>query len=297
MMNNPYRNWFLAARPWSFAMTAISVSVGSTVAAVEGAFSWPLYLLTLIGAVLMHAASNLINDYDDVRHGVDSPDVPTARYRPHPLMEGQLQLEQVRTAAFLLYLAAALIGVFLAATRGMLVLILGIIGTAAGITYTAAPLNYKYKALGEFSVFLMWGPLMVTGAYYVQQQAVSADALLISIPFGVLVALVLLANNIRDVRYDRSKGIQTLAIVLGERRGVSLYLGLIVAAYLAVVIMAVFGPLTVWSLIVLLSTPLAVKLLRQMARDIPLDADAQTAKLDTAFGLLLVVSLVVKVWW
>lgn len=296
-MNNPYRNWFLAARPWSFAMTAISVSVGSTVAAVEGAFSWPLYLLTLIGAVLMHAASNLINDYDDVRHGVDSPDVPTARYRPHPLMEGQLQLEQVRTAAFLLYLAAALIGAFLAATRGMLVLILGIIGTAAGITYTAAPLNYKYKALGEFSVFLMWGPLMVTGAYYVQQQAVSADALLISIPFGVLVALVLLANNIRDVRYDRSKGIQTLAIVLGERRGVSLYLGLIVAAYLAVVIMAVFGPLTVWSLIVLLSTPLAVKLLRQMARDIPLDADAQTAKLDTAFGLLLVVSLVVKVWW
>jgi len=297
MMNNAYRNWFLAARPWSFAMTAISVSVGSTVAAVEGAFSWPLYLLTLIGAVLMHAASNLINDYDDVRHGVDSPDVPTARYRPHPLMEGRLQLEQVRIAAFLLYLVAALIGVFLAATRGMLVLILGIIGTAAGITYTAAPLNYKYKALGEFSVFLMWGPLMVTGAYFVQQQAVSADALLISIPFGVLVALVLLANNIRDVRYDRSKGIQTLAIVLGERRGVSLYLGLIVAAYLAVVIMAVFGPLTVWSLIVLLSTPLAVKLLRQMARDIPLDADAQTAKLDTAFGLLLVVSLVVKVWW
>jgi len=296
-MNSAYRNWFLAARPWSFAMTAISVSVGSTVAAVEGAFSWPLYLLTLIGAVLMHAASNLINDYDDVRHGVDSPDVPTARYRPHPLMEGRLQLEQVRLAAFLLYLVAALIGVFLSATCGMLVLILGIIGTAAGITYTAAPLNYKYKALGEFSVFLMWGPLMVTGAYYVQQQAVSADALLISIPFGVLVALVLLANNIRDVRYDRSKGIQTLAIVLGERRGVSLYLGLIVAAYLAVVIMAVFGPLTVWSLIVLLSTPLAVKLLRQMARDIPLDADAQTAKLDTAFGLLLVVSLVVKVWW
>jgi 1,4-dihydroxy-2-naphthoate octaprenyltransferase len=296
-MNNAYRNWFLAARPWSFTMTAISVSVGGTVAAVEGGFSWPLYLLTLIGAVLMHAASNLINDYDDVRHGVDSPDVPTARYRPHPLMEGRLQLEQVRAAAFLLYFIAALIGVFLAATRGMLVLILGIIGTAAGITYTAAPLSYKYKALGEFSVFLMWGPLRVTGAYYVQQQAVSADALLISIPFGVLVALVLLANNIRDVRYDRSKGIQTLAIVLGERRGVSLYLGLIVAAYLAVVVMAVFGPLTVWSLIVLLSTPLAAKLLRQMARDIPLDADAQTAKLDTAFGLLLVFSLVVKVWW
>jgi len=296
-MVNVYRDWFLAARPWSFTMTAISVSVGSTVAAVEGTFSWPLYFLTLIAAVLMHAASNLINDFDDVRHGVDSPDVPTARYRPHPLMEGRLRLEQVRLAAYLLYILAAGIGIFLAATRGPLVIFLGIVGTAAGITYTAAPLNYKYKALGEFSVFLMWGPLMVTGAYYVQQQAVSADALLISIPFGVLVALVLLANNIRDVVYDRSKGIQTLAIVLGERKGISVYLALIVAAYLAVVVMAVFGPLTIWSLIVLLSTPLAVKLLRQMAHDIPLDADAQTAKLDTAFGLLLVLSLVVRVWW
>jgi 1,4-dihydroxy-2-naphthoate octaprenyltransferase len=143
----------------------------------------------------------------------------------------------------------------------------------------------------------MWGPLMVTGAYYVQQRAVSAEALLISIPFGVLVALVLLANNIRDAGYDRSKGIQTLAIVLGERKGISVYLALIASAYLAVVIMSVFGPLTVWSLIVLLSTPLAIKLLRRMAHDIPLDADAQTAKLDTAFGLLLVLSLVVKVWW
>jgi 1,4-dihydroxy-2-naphthoate octaprenyltransferase len=252
--------------------------------------------LTLIAAVLMHAASNLINDFDDVRHGVDSPDVPTARYRPHPLMEGRLRLEQVRIAAYLLYALAAAIGIFLTATRGLLVLWLGIIGTAAGITYTAAPIHYKYKALGEFSVFLMWGPLMVTGAYYVQQQAISADALLISIPFGVLVALVLLANNIRDAAYDRSRGIHTLAILLGERRGISVYLALIVAAYLAVVIMSLFGPLTIWSLIVLLSTPLAVKLLRQMARDIPLDADAQTAKLDTAFGLLLVISLVVKVW-
>jgi 1,4-dihydroxy-2-naphthoate octaprenyltransferase len=296
-MGNIYRDWFLAARPWSFTMTAISVSVGSTLAAVEGFFSWPLFLLALIAAILMHAASNLINDFDDVRHGVDSPDVPTARYRPHPLMEGHLRLEQVRMAAYLLYLLAAGIGLFLAATRGILVLFLGLIGTAAGITYTAPPLNYKYKALGEFSVFLMWGPLMVTGAYYVQQQNVSADALLISIPFGVLVALVLLANNMRDVAYDRSKGIQTLAIMLGERRGISVYLGLIVAAYLAVVVMAVVGPLTLWSLIVLLSTPLAVKLLRQMVHQIPLDADAQTAKLDTAFGLLLVLSLVVKVWW
>lgn len=295
-MISVYRDWFLAARPWSFTMTAISISVGSALAALDGAFSWPLYLLTLIGTTLMHAASNLINDYDDVRQGVDDPKVPTARYRPHPLMEGRLTPGQVRFTAYALYLIAAIIGVFLAATRGVAVLGLGIVGTAAGITYTAPPLNYKYKALGEFSVFLMWGPLMVSGAYYVQAQTISSDALLVSIPFGVLVALVLLANNIRDIAYDHEKGIMTLPIMLGRRRGITLYLGLIVAAYVAVAVMAICGPLEPWSLIVLLSTPLAVKLLRQMATDVPLDADAQTAKLDTAFGVLLVVSLVAGVW-
>jgi 1,4-dihydroxy-2-naphthoate octaprenyltransferase len=113
-----YRDWFLASRPWSFSMTAISVSVGSALAALDGGFSWPLYFLALIGTVLMHAASNFINDYDDVRNGVDSPEVPTARYRPHPLMDGRLTPVHVRTTAYLLYGLAAVIGIFLTATRG-----------------------------------------------------------------------------------------------------------------------------------------------------------------------------------
>jgi 1,4-dihydroxy-2-naphthoate octaprenyltransferase len=101
------RDWFLASRPWSFSMTAISVSVGSAMAAMDGGFSWPLYFLALIGTVLMHAASNFINDYDDVRHGVDSPEVPTARYRPHPLMNGRLAPVHVRATAYILYGLAA----------------------------------------------------------------------------------------------------------------------------------------------------------------------------------------------
>ncbi len=290
-MKNIARDWFLAARPWSFTMTFISVSVGGALAALDGSFSWPFYLFTLFGAVCMHAGCNLVNDYEDVRSGVDDPNVPTASYRPHPLMENRLTPAQVRNAAYGLYLIACIIGIYLTYERGLVVLWLGIIGVIAGIAYTAPPFSYKYKGLGEFSVFLMWGPLMVTGAYYVQRQAVSPEAILISIPFGALVALVLLANNIRDIPYDRSKGIHTLAILLGERHGITLYLGLIVAAYIAVAVMSVLGPLKPWSLLVLLSLPLAVKLLKQMKREVPLDADAQTAKLDTAFGLLLLISL------
>ena len=291
---NIYRNWFLASRPWSFTMTAISISVGGALAAIDGAFSWIYYLIALLGSILLHAATNLINDYYDVKAGVDTLEVATAQYRPHPLVEGKLSPEHVRFAAFILYGVSALIGLFLAAARGWELFWIGLIGAFASITYTAPPLKYKYSSLGEISVFLMWGPLMVAGSYFVQRQAFSMNALWISIPFGVLVALVLLANNIRDISHDRSKGILTLAIVLGRRKGLLLYGGLVVAAYLSIALMSFFGPLYPWSLIVLLSVPLALRLLRLMMKQIPADADARTAQLDTAFGVLLVISLVLE---
>ncbi len=291
---NIYRNWVLASRPWSFSMTAISVSVGSALAAIDGDFSWTLYLLALIAGIFMHAATNLINDYFDVKSGVDFKGVSTGIYRPHPLLEGKLTSRHVMIEACVLYVIATLIGLYLAADRGWALIGIGLIGVFASITYTAPPLKYKYIAMGELSVFLMWGPLMVMGSYFIQRQTFSLNALLISIPFGILVALVLLANNIRDISHDRSKGIRTLPIIIGERNGLRLYSILVIMAYAGMIGMSIAGPLYLWSLIVVLSLPLALKLIRQMMQKIPDDADAQTAKLDTAFGLLLVVSLVLE---
>lgn len=288
-----YKKWFLATRPWSFTMTAISVSVGALMAAMDGAFSWSLYLLTLAGVIFMHSAANLFNDYYDILSGVDTCDVSTARYRPHPLAEGSLTLTEVMIEAIFLFALAAAIGIFLAVTRGWTILMLAVIGAFAGIFYTAPPFRYKYMALGEISVFLMWGPLMVEGAYFVQRQTLSLDALWASLPFGVLVALVLFANNLRDTADDRDKGIRTLSTITGRHKGIWVYVGLVVFAYLSVVVMAFTGPLNYWSLLALLSLPLFFRLLRQMIQNPPLDADARTAKLNTAFGILLLISLLI----
>jgi 1,4-dihydroxy-2-naphthoate octaprenyltransferase len=289
-----YRNWFLASRPWSFTMTAISVSVGSALAALDGPFDWLLGLAALVSAVLLHAATNLINDYYDVINGIDTVQSATAQYRPHPLVEGLIPLAQVRGVAYALFLLAAGIGVYLTIARGWMVLAIGLTGLLAGLTYTAPPLKYKYVALGELSVFLMWGPLMVEGAYYVQRQALSLQAFWVSLPFGILVALVLLANNIRDIDLDRSRGIRTLAILLGHRLGLNAYLALMVLAYAGILVLALSGVLTLWVLIIFASLPLAIRLLRQMSQSVPANADALTAKLDTAFGLLLVASLIIE---
>jgi 1,4-dihydroxy-2-naphthoate octaprenyltransferase len=289
-----YRNWFLASRPWSFVMTAISIGVGGAVAATDGPFAWGLFGLTLVGMVLVHAATNLINDYYDIRSGVDSTEVATAHYRPHPLGEGKLGQENVRRTAYVLFFLGGAIGVWLAVTRGWPILVFGLVGLFASLAYSAPPVSYKYIALGEFSVFLMWGPLMVEGSYFVQRQAFSLDALWISLPFGVIVALVLLANNLRDIVHDTSQNIRTIPIVLGRRKGFYLYAGLVSLAYTCILLMVIFGVLSLWSLLVFASLPLALRIFRIMVREIPDDADARTAQLDTAFGVLLLISLIVE---
>ena len=242
--------------------------------------------------IILHAATNLMNDHYDVLNGVDNPEVSTAQYRPHPLIEGKLVPNHVKIAAYLLYAIAIIAGIYLAVLRGWTILTIGAIGVLASITYTAPPFKYKYIGLGEFSVFLMWGPLMVEGSYFVQRQVLTKSAFWVSLPFGALVALVLLVNNLRDMKDDEKKGIRTLPLLIGRSNGVRLYVALVIIAYMSILWMAFMGPLQRWSLIVFFSLPLAYRLLKQIGQKIPADGDAQTAKLDTAFGALLLTSLI-----
>jgi len=289
-----YKNWFLAMRPWSFSMSAISVSVGAALAATHGAFSWKLYVITAVAMMAVHGGVNLMNDFFDYKSGVDIADAATTQYRPHPLAEGKLYPMPVLWVSIILFSLGIGLGLMLAYLRGWEILWIGGIGVAAGVLYTAPPLSYKYRAWGELSVFLMWGPLSVEAAYFIQTGYFSWEAFWVSIPFGVLVALVLFANNLRDVQTDSKARVNNLAIILGRERGPLIYASMVLAALIAVIVMSLVGPLGKYSLLVILSLPIAFKLLSVMIREVPKDADARTAQLNTAFGVLLVISLILE---
>ncbi|MCX8103550.1 MAG: 1,4-dihydroxy-2-naphthoate octaprenyltransferase [Candidatus Bipolaricaulota bacterium] len=286
--------WFLATRPWSFTMTAISVGVGGAIAALDGAFDVWLFVLTLIGAVCVHGATNLMNDYFDYQSGVDRPSAPTTLYRPHPLVQGLISPRAVLGVSVGLYGIAALIGLYLVSVTGLGLLWFIVVGAIASFFYTAGPIKYKYIALGELSVFTMWGPLMIGGTYFVQTSSLSPNAVLISLPFGLLVALVLLANNLRDIDYDGSVGIKTLGTLLGQSKTLLLYQGLIVLAYLAIIALIALKVLSPWGLLVFFSAPLALRLIQTLRQQIPNDADARTAQLDTLFGVCLIIALILE---
>jgi len=288
------KNYFIATRPWSFSMSLISVSIGTLIAAEETTILWGWYVLVCIGIVCFHATANVYNDYFDTRYQVDQPDSPTARYRPQPILAGMFTPTQLLTEAIVLNGITILIGLILSFGRSKLVFWIGLVGFLACVFYTAGPVKFKYKAWGEFFVFLMWGPLMFEGAFAVQRQALSWKAFLISIPFGILVGMVLLANNIRDIAYDSRQGIKTIGILLGSRRSIFLYAGFILMAYLYVIGMVLAGILTLWSLLVFLSLPKAIHLLKSFMDKVPEAADAITAQVNTIFGLLLIVALILN---
>jgi 1,4-dihydroxy-2-naphthoate octaprenyltransferase len=166
-----------------------------------------------------------------------------------------------------------------------------------GFGYTAPPLQYKFHALGLPLVFLLMGPLMVVGAYYVVAGTFSWRALVASVPVGLLVAAILHGNEWRDVSDDARAGISTLSIRAGRRVAHLLYLSLVVGAYLALALAVAAGALPALSVLAMLSLPLLVRAVRAselgasgQQRAIAM-IDLETAQLHAAFGFLLAAGL------
>jgi len=287
---------FLATRPWSFTMTFSSVTLGVLVAALAGFFNPVLYLLTFGGMLAFHAATNLINDYFDVRHKVDMMGAPTTKYRPHPVAAGEESLGTIGRWAAFFYALALLSAAYLAILRSPVVLAIVAVGIVGSLLYTADPVVLKAKGLGEITVFLMWGPLIPLGAFLVQTGTLSVLPVALAIPIGLLVALVLMANNIRDIEYDGSVGMKTVPVLLGRRRGILLYDSLLTITYLLVPLFVILRFLPIWSLLVFLTLPESLGLWRMFGDQIPDNADPRTASLALKFALLYMAGLILQLF-
>ena len=275
-------------------MTVVSVALGTLAAGFRGPIDWLLALLTLGGTLCLHAATNLANDYYDFLGGIDRPDSPGVRARHHPLVEKTLQPSQVLAGALVFWGVAIVIGTGLGLARGWVLAAFTGIGVLSGFFYSAGPLRLKGRGLGELTAFLMWGPLMVLGAYFVQAMTFhgSRHVLVLSVIQGIWVAQVLLFNNIRDREVDAALRIHTPATLLGEVPARVLAIALSVAAYLLTLAETLLGVLRPWALLVMLSLPLTVRLLSWILgpHGIPGKAPAIAARTAMVFGLLLTLS-------
>jgi len=283
-------------RPFSFTASTVPPAAAGALAAVKGAFSWPLFLGALFGLVLLHIGTNVTNEIYDVRKGADKITSPRAS---HALLKGRLTEGEAFAVLVVAFLAATGIGLWLATQRGWPVIALGLAGLLGGWGYTAPPLEYKFRALGLPVVFLLFGPLSVIGAYYVITGHFDAATIAVSVPVGLLVTAILHGNEWRDISEDARVGGVTLSIKVGRRLAHSGYLMLVVGAYVALGVAVVVRALPVESLLALLSLPLLVRVIRDselgamgQQRAIAM-IDLETAQLHAAFGFLMVIGLLV----
>ncbi len=166
-------------------------------------------------------------------------------------------------------------------------------GPVPGVRQTSAQL-----ALDDPAVFMLFGPLAVLGAYYVQARSVEITPVLYALPIGCLATDILEVNNIR-ILFDGRNGRARAARAGGLGRSKVTICGLVGAAYLLVVTGVTTVALVRWSALALLSAPLAWGFARQVVvASTPEDAAAlhvAAARVHLVFSLLLVVGVLLPI--
>ena len=253
------RIWLTAARPRTLPAAVAPVLVGTSLAIHVGHLHPLAFVAALLGAMLIQIGTNLSNDYSDARRGADAED----RLGPVRVTAGGLvPPPQVLVATYTTFGLAVLCGVYLIAVAGWLLLAVGAASILAGVLYTGGPRPYGYEGLGELFVFLFFGVVAVTGSYYVQRRSLPWEAFVLAIPVGVMIAAILVVNNIRDIDSDRRANKRTLAVRLGRERTRSMFVAMLAVAFASGLICWLAGPLSPWLLLTVLAVPLAVRVAR-----------------------------------
>jgi 1,4-dihydroxy-2-naphthoate octaprenyltransferase len=263
--------WWDVSRATYTLPVLLPVALTGVIVASRTEFDPLLFSLTFIGVGMLALGCYIINDYFDYKSGVDArkdqyldwSGLSRVTYRRgNPIVAGRVKANSVLYASVVCFTLVLLIGIYLIVKVGLLVLVLGLTGFLIAYFYSAPPVDLSSRALGEIFPGIAYGPLAMTGTYYVLTKTFTWEIVLISIPIGIFVSLIRWVDAIPGYDAHKAVGETKLTVILGKKRAVAfipLFLGLI---YLAIVAGALAGVLPSTALLVLLSLPLAIKVVK-----------------------------------
>ncbi len=226
--------WLEGARPRTLPAAIAPVAAGTGAAAAVDGFDLGRALLALLVAVALQVGVNYANDYSDGIRGTDADRVGPLRL----VGSGVASPGAVKRAALLAFAVGAVAGLVLVLLVAWWLVLVGVACLLGAWYYTGGSSPYGYRGLGEVSVFVFFGLVATVGTTYVQAERITTASVLAGVGCGALACAILVANNLRDIPTDREVGKRTLAVRLGDRRTRLLYVGLVFAAYAAVVLIA-----------------------------------------------------------
>ena len=275
--------WLVITRAAVFSMTVTAGLIGGLLAVgaerlaqigggpTGGPFSvdYGLLALAILGLVVAHASNNMINDYFDLEGGIDTDDYVRAQYAPHPILSGWVTKRQLGTAILFTNVIDLAILLFLMSQRGWLVAAFALGGLFVSVFYVAPPIRLKHIGLGEPGVFIVWGPLMTVGTFFVATGQIPGWAWIASLAYAILVTTVLFGKHIDKIDADKKKGVHTMPVLLGERRARLVAQALMIAFYPIVLVAAAVGWIGPWVALVVLGLPRLAEVLKVFGRPRP----------------------------
>ena len=269
----------------------------------DHAWNFLLFGLTALGVAALQVGANLINDYYD-SFGSD----PLNRnFTPFSggsrvIQDGRMSPGQVKTMAYLMFSLGVGCGLVLIFQGRPWVAVIGLLGLGAALFYSASPVQIMSLGLGEFMIFLAFGPLLTLGAYYVQTGKFSSLGAAVSLPLAFLITAIIWINEFPDMEADLAAAKHHLVARLGLKGSRWVYAALMIAPFVSLFVLMEIFHLPDLMVAALLPLPLAVRAVRLAFRTPPTDPEfvpIQALTIQTHFltGLTLTLALLYAAWW
>lgn len=215
-------------------------------------FNFPGFIFGLGAVIAAHLSANLINDYADSKSGADWQDKNFYKFF------GGSKLIQEKVFPQEFYLKAAII---FAALSTLCVILLSLLLKSLFVvfiylaiiflswSYSEKPLQFSYRRLGEVFIYILFGPALVMGGYFIQTKIFPGlMSFLVSMPFGFFTTAILFANEVPDFADDKKAGKFTWVSILGPRQAFLLYYLLILLGFSSILLNVILGYLKPWAL-------------------------------------------------
>ncbi len=257
------RIWRKAFRYHFVPSSFLPAILGGTVAWTQNGiiYQW-FFFLVVLGVTLNHIALNMTDDYFDYLAAADKKTKKVIN--PYAggsgtLTAGKIKPQDMRFVFISFYLLTIIIGLYLCAARTWWVLAFGLFGMASSYFYTAPPVRYGYRGLGEISQLINFSFTIGLGAYVVQALSLSWEAFWVLSPLGLMMFAMIIINEIPDRKDDAAAGKNNLVVLLGAGKAVWLYTAAMTAAYLVILFVPIFHVASFWIYLAFFTLPWSLR--------------------------------------
>jgi 1,4-dihydroxy-2-naphthoate octaprenyltransferase len=290
--NRGFQVWWQMTRPHTLTASFVPVLLGTALALKNGKIHIGLFVTMLIASLLIQAATNMFNEFFDYKRGLDNEESVGIG---GTIVRDGIKPKTVMGLALGFYGISVLLGIYICANSSWWLAVVGLVCMAVGYFYTGGPVPIAYTPFGEIFAGFFMGMMIILISFFIQTGTVDTSSILLSVPSMILVGLILLSNNIRDLDNDKENGRKTVAILLGKEKAITLLAAMFALAYLWIFALIIAGVAPIWVVLVILSAPNAIKATLGFKKfSLPIQmapAMIATAKTNTIFGFLLAVGI------